>query len=176
MPSHRLQRYHFFTLPSSQRHSHTADLPWLSFAADLGRPGDIAGFAPKQRHASSVHRKMGSGRPEGITHIPSSTEKQPLASSGQSSLPWLLSRTQGTESPVCLCVQAARVKPSSSLNKRGPFPVFLFSDDNEVPRVHQWFRHILTVDSSTHRAWTICLGPRDYLIPCRLQLAVAVGR
>jgi hypothetical protein len=32
-------------------HIHAADLPWLPFAADLGRRGDIAGFAPKQRHA-----------------------------------------------------------------------------------------------------------------------------
>jgi hypothetical protein len=51
--------------PSPVAHTHAAaGLPWLSFAADLGRRGDIAGFAPKQRE-----------------HISSSTEKQALASS-----------------------------------------------------------------------------------------------
>jgi hypothetical protein len=54
------------------------------------------------------------------------------------------------------------------LMKRGPFPGFFFfyfsnGDGDEVLRVHQWFRHILTADSSTPRTWTTipCLGARS---------------
>jgi hypothetical protein len=104
-----------FSLPSLIFRGCHSQLTWAVEATSpaLRRSKGMPLLSVHRKYCTSVFLRTPAGQQEAShTFIPSSTGKQALASSGRSSLPWLLSRAQGTESPLCLCMcKLARVKP-----------------------------------------------------------------